>query len=282
MLPLYRKVTLSSTQSFSAFIEQPPAFDTPWHYHPEYELILIQNCTGTRYMGDHIADFGHVELVLIGPNLPHFWKENMEYDDKEKYQAYVIHFSSAIIEHFLVLPEAVLLQKMLIDSLQGLHFVEPSEALLINIKSLFNKNAFDRYVCLLSLLEALTHTPYKTLSSPGFVHIFGNDDVSRIEKVMKFTIENYKQKILVEEVAAMVHMSKTAFCRYFKKRTGKRYYDMIKEMRIGCACRLLQQDKLDITAVSFESGYENLSNFNKQFKSITKLTPKEYRNQFRG
>jgi AraC-like DNA-binding protein len=281
MIPQLRKVTHPQTQSFSAFIEQPPAFHTPWHYHPEYELIFIQNCAGTRYMGDHIEEFGPQELVLVGPNLPHYWKATMEDPKDESNRAMVIHFSEDNLSQLTALPEAYRLNKMLQDAAQGLVFLKPPEDLLLQLISLFDKKSLTKYLSLLNLLDKLSETAYQTLSSKGFVHIINSDDTSRLNMVMRYTIENFRDKIRVDKIASMANMSKTSFCRYFKHRTGKRYYDVVKEIRIGHACRLLQQDKLDIVEVCYESGYENLSNFNKQFKSITKMAPKDYRRSFR-
>ncbi len=282
MKPLYRKITYSDLYSFSAFIERPPEFDTPWHHHPEYELILILGSRGTRFMGDSIADFKETELILIGPNLPHFWKEDTRNINKTA-EAFVLHFSVDFLgKDFFNLPETKKIKQLLDKARLGLKFHVDSESSLVKaIKSLHEKKDFDKMLALLQLLNNMgTYKKFEQLSSPGFANFITEQKSNRINKIFEYSITNFKEAIKLDTVAAMINMSKPSFCRFFKKSTGKAYFDFIKELRIGYACKLLQESNMSIIQICFECGYESISNFNRQFKEIINETPFKYRQSF--
>jgi AraC-like DNA-binding protein len=282
MIPLFRKITYSELASFSASFENPPLFETPWHHHPEFELILILGCTGTRFMGDNIAEFRDIELILIGPNLPHFWKESplMKNPDGE---AYVIHFAEEFLgKEFLNIPEAKKIKSLLDKAKYGLRFdVEPDGQYIQKIKNLFEKKKFDRVLILLDLLNAMAKSnKYEELSSAGFINFFTENKSTRINEVFEYSITNFKESIDLATVANLIFMSKPAFCRFFKKSTGKTYFDFLKELRIGYACKLLQENNMSIIQICYECGYESISNFNRQFKEMLETTPLHYRKNF--
>ena len=282
MKPLYRKITHSDLYSFSAFIERPPEFDTPWHNHPEYELILILGSRGTRFMGDSIADFKETELILIGPNLPHFWKEDSRNINKSA-EAFVLHFSADFLGmNFFNLPETKKIKQLLDKAQLGLKFQVDSESSLVKtIKSLHEKKDFDKMLALLQLLNNMaTYKRFEQLSSPGFANFITEQKSNRINKIFEYSITNFKEAIKLDAVAGMINMSKPSFCRFFKKSTGKAYFDFIKELRIGYACKLLQESNMSVIQICFECGYESISNFNRQFKEIINETPFKYRQSF--
>src|SRR5690606_32345425 len=156
MLPVYRKITYSQLFSFSAVLENPPEFDTAWHHHPEYELILITGSSGTRFMGDRIQSFGKTELVLIGPDVPHCWKEDSEVKNPLA-KAYVIHFSANFLgEVFFNIPESRQLKQLLEVARLGVKFSEKTEQLAVwKMLQLFESIDFDRVLHLLGLLNIL-------------------------------------------------------------------------------------------------------------------------------
>ncbi|MFI5194400.1 MAG: AraC family transcriptional regulator [Chitinophagales bacterium] len=282
MIPLFRKITHSELSSFSASLERPPEFDTPWHHHPEYELILILGGTGTRFMGDSISEFRDNELILVGPNLPHFWKES-EHQKNPEAEAYVIHFTDKFLgKDFFGIPEAEKIKSLLERAKFGLKFhVEPGSLYVKKIKELFEKKRFDRILILLELLNTLAKsTKYEELSSAGFINFFTEKRSTRINRVFEYSITNFKESIDLDTVAKLIFMSKPAFCRFFKKSTGKTYFDFLKELRIGYACKLLQENNMSIIQVCYECGYESISNFNRQFKETLQTTPLHYRQNF--
>lgn len=281
MIPVLRKITHSKLSSFSASLETPPEFDTPWHHHPEYELIMILGATGTRFMGDNIAEFREFELMLVGPNLPHFWKE-----DKVKNPlaaAFVLHFSEDFLGNsFFGIPEAQKLRSLLDKSRFGIKFeVQDQPFIVAKVKALFESHDFNRILLLLELLNLLAMSEKnEALASAGFVNFFTDKRSDRINKVFEYSITNFRETIALETVARMIHMSKPAFCRFFKKSTGKAYFDFLKELRIGYSCKLLQESNMSVIQICYECGYESISNFNRQFKELIHLTPFKYRQNF--
>lgn len=279
MLPVYRKITYSQLFSFSTVLESPPEFDTAWHHHPEYELILITGSIGTRFMGDSIQKFNETELVLVGPNLPHCWKEDLGNKNPQA-KAYVIHFSADFLgKDFFNIPEGRHIKQLLEQSQLGVRFSPEIEQLAVwKISQIFETTDFDRILNLLGLLNLLAKSDtFEQISSPGFTSSFIENQSDRINKVFEYTLENFKKPVDLDTVAELAHMSKTAFCRFFRKSTGKTYFDFLKEIRLGHACKLLQESDLSVHQVGYHCGYESMSNFNKQFKELFATTPLKYR-----
>ena len=283
MKPLFRKIIQASGSSFSFVEESPPLFETPWHFHPEFELILIENSTGKRFMGDNIAEFDAAELVLIGPNLPHFWR-NDEGCDLTSARAYVVHFGADFLgDTYFQLPELLPVRKLLESAQTGLKILGQTNAQASNlIRRLPSLKAFERLMQLQQILYTLAMSPEREpLSSPGFVESFQATRHERISQVYEYVMYNFRQKITLQDVASVASMSEVGFCRYFKKSTGKPFFSFLNEIRIGYACRLLIESSQNVTQVSYESGFNNLAHFNRQFKLITTQTPQQYRSQFK-
>jgi len=279
MIPVYRKITYSQLFSFSTVQENPPEFKTAWHHHPEYELILISGSVGTRFMGDSIKKFTETELVLIGPHLPHCWKEDPTNTNPDA-TAYVIHFSESFLgKAFFDIPEGRLIKQLLERSQLGLRFFgEVEGACISKIQKTFETSDFDRVLSLLDLLNLLAKAEtYEQLSSAGFTEQIIENQSYRINKVLEYTLENFTKPIDLKTISDLACMSRTAFCRFFKKSTGKTYFDFLKEIRVGHACKLLQETDESINFVAYSCGYENISNFNRQFKEFLHISPLKYR-----
>ncbi len=285
MIPLYRKIALSPVSSFSAVEEKPPLFSTPWHYHPEYELILILNSGGKRFMGDNISDFGKVELNLIGPNLPHFWTSRYS-DEKNVHRnsnAYVIHFSENFLgKDFFNTPECKEISNFLSKSKNGLNFpVKKNDPVLDEIPCIVNSQGFHRVLHLLKVIEKLSKYDCKELSSGGFVKKFNVHQSERMIKVYDYILSNFTDKdISLKDVAEVANLSTHSFCRYIKKSTGKTFNHLLREIRIGHSCKLIIEDKYNITRIAYESGFNNISNFNRHFKSVMNMQPLEYKKHY--
>ena len=138
-----------------------------------------------------------------------------------------------------------------------------------------------RLILLLSILEEIaTAKDYIPLSSPGFMQSHGDTNRDKIKLVFEYTFNHYNEKITLHEVAALLNMTTQSFCRYFKNRTNKTYIQFLMEVRIGYACRLLVEDEKNVSEICYECGYNNLSHFNQQFKTITTKTPLEYKGDY--
>lgn len=279
MIPVYRKITYSQLFSFSTVFENPPLFSTAWHHHPEYELIFILGSVGTRFMGDSIKNFNETELVLIGPHLPHCWKEDSTNINPDAV-AYVVHFSESFLgKEFFGIPEGRLVRQLLERSQRGLRFFgDIEEECIAKMQRTFETADFDRVLSLLDLLNFLAKSEsYEQLSSAGFTEQLMDNQSERINRVLEYTLENFTHPIDLKTVSDLAYMSRTAFCRFFKKSTGKTYFDFVKEIRVGHACKLLQETDDNIHSVAYNCGYENISNFNRQFKEALNISPLKYR-----
>lgn len=285
MQPLLLKIESNTRQSFQIRKDIRPNFYSTWHYHEELELTLILKSSGTRFVGDSIQQFSSGDLVLVGENTPHVWKNNDSY-----YKEPVINAAEAIVIHFrkdfagsdfLNMPEMIKIKNLINDSKRGLCFKgKERNSISKKIIALVNKPPFEQVLGLIEILGFLTSaSEYYSLSSSGFVQTFFANENDHINKVYAYIFENFRSNITLEKTAKVAHLTPTAFCRFFKSRTRKTFTQFLNEVRISFACRLLIEGKLDIAQVCFESGFNNLSYFNRQFKIVKKETPSSYRDK---
>ncbi|RZS98126.1 AraC family transcriptional regulator [Cecembia calidifontis] len=269
-------------KSFNSDIHSYPHFLNVWHYHPEFELVYIIQSKGARFIGDSIKPFQEGELVLIGEGLPHMWQNDPEYFEKDsrlKAEAITIHFRKDFAGGSLLeIPEMIAVQQMLERAKQGLVFdQETSSTARQKMMEVHESEGFSRLMLFFELLNILAGCKnFQQLSTKGFVHPSEKNGDLRIDKVYSFTYNNFRKNISLEEVADVANLNPTAFCRFFKKHTKKNYSKFLNEIRIGYACKLLLEEGLNISEVGYESGFNNLSNFNRQFKSLIGVSPSQY------
>jgi AraC-like DNA-binding protein len=283
----FHKVPVAPQSSFSVRHDQKPNFGTVWHYHPELELHYVIKGEGVRLMGDNISNFSSGEIVLLGANLPHTWRCNEEYfqgNPEKEVEAIVIQFLPECLGRYLFgLPEAYLIPKLFEKAKSGLLITGKAKAKLAPLmRQAIHATDLDRIIIFLSILKILSETAEtKTIASEHHAFKQSNEsDVQRINKVCNYTLSNYKKEITLDEIASISNLSVTSFCRYFKLITKKTYYDFLIEIRISQACRQLIEDKLPTEVICFECGFNNVSNFYRHFKKITKMTPLEYKKKY--
>jgi AraC-like DNA-binding protein len=283
----FHKVPVAPQSSFSVRHDQKPNFGTVWHYHPELELHYVIKGEGVRLMGDNISNFSAGEIVLLGANLPHTWRCNEEYfqgNAEKEVEAIVIQFLPECLGRYLFgLPEAYLIPKLFEKAKSGLLITGKAKAKLAPLmRQAVHATDLDRIIIFLSILKILSETTEtKTIASEHHAFKQSNEsDVQRINKVCNYTLSNYKKEITLDEIASISNLSVTSFCRYFKLITKKTYYDFLIEIRISQACRQLIEDKLPTEVICFECGFNNVSNFYRHFKKITKMTPLEYKKKY--
>jgi AraC-like DNA-binding protein len=280
----FRKIIQPADSSFIVKMDDIPA-KNPWHYHPECELMLFLEAKGTRFIGDSIEAITENEMLLLGENLPHTTQRDNDYYERNKHlrpQVIIVQFDRDFLGKTLwnkmeFLPIAELLNK----AGRGLKFTgrtaEKAKQLLL---MLIEQKGIRRIMLLLSLLEELAlSSQLNYISSCGFLQYYDETD-EKINKIYEFTINNFMEDISLERIASVVYLSQSAFCRYFKNKTNKTYNQFLTEIRIGYACKLLLQGKLNISEICYECGYKNLSNFNRHFKDILQITPSEYQRSF--
>lgn len=282
MKPIFKKVESKSEEAFVAKIDRFSQFYNKWHFHPELELTYIVKGRGTRFVGDNIEYFEDGDLILVGSNLPHVWKNQNE--ESELAVAQVIQFLPNFLgEEVLEKLEFKNIQNLLGKSIYGLKIVgQTKNSILELIGLIFDSNSsLDRLFTLLKILDLLgTSEDLISLSKSLFVVKIDKDNADRLNQVIDYTITNFASKISLEDVASLSHMSVSNFCKYFKSRMKKTYIEYLTEVRIGLSCKLLIENKLSVQQIAFESGFINISNFNRAFKMTKQTTPLAYRRSY--
>jgi AraC-like DNA-binding protein len=206
--------------------------------------------------------------------LPHTWSGKL--NDDIKSDAVVIQFSKEFMAPFLGLKESLLIKNMLDTSVRGIRF-EPDEELVSKIIALTETNGVDKILKLISVLDDLSKKQPTLIASNSFHNVVSKKNEMRINKVCLYIQNNFYTKISLKEVADLIFLTESNFCKFFKKATGKTYSDYLNELRINEACRLLVQTEKSINQISFECGFESLSYFNRVFLSKKEMTPSKYR-----
>lgn len=251
--------------------------------HVNFEIALLENCVGKRFIGDNIEDFEGPELVLLGSYLPHCWQYYKASDPSTSSPAIVIHFFPDFLgKQLLERPEAKQLNKLFADAAKGISFsgsiVAQAKTLM---KQMLDENGLARAALMLQLLDLLSRSSsYKILSSPYFNIIENSAEAQKINKVFDYIFGNFQNEIALSDVSGIVHLSPAAFCRFFKSKTNRTLIDFVKEVRIGHAARLLLEGNHNVTEACYHSGYNNLSNFNKHFKDIKGMSPRDFLKQY--
>ena len=286
MKPLYQDLPFLIDSHIHYYIEDLPHFIVPWHYHPAIEIMYITRGIGTRFVGDCIEQYEEGDVCMIGPNLPHEWRNDDAYFDKEsglRATCICLFFKREIFDpNFIRLPEMNNIRDLIERSRRGLKFTGKSKLEITRfIRSSVNDVGVRKVTNLLTLLELMaTSTEYELLSSVGFTNSVNSEDFERFNKVYKFLVKNFATSIRLEEVSTLVGLTPTAFCRYFKERTKKTFVEYLNEMRIGYSKKLLLENNMKISTISGEVGFPNLSNFISQFKKVTGMSPSQFQKQF--
>jgi AraC-like DNA-binding protein len=281
---LYENFTFPADQSFTvrSDILEVKKYTT-LKSHVNFEIALLENCTGKRFIGDHIEDFEGTELVLLGSYLPHCWQYYKAIDPKIQPQAIIIHFFPDFLgKDFLEKPEAKQMNELLEKAAKGISFSGQTvaSAKMVMQQMLFEKG-LGRIALMLRLLHILSQSATKKiLSSPYFNAIETSGEAQRINKVFDYIFRNFQNEIILQDVANLLPMSTAAFCRFFKQKTNRTLIDFVKEIRIGHAAKLLLEGKHNVTEACYGSGYNNISNFNKHFKDIKGMAPRDFLKQY--
>ena len=279
MKPLIEKLSLPENTSFVARTYRTPQFEVPWHQHIEYELILFTEGEGTSFIGNYVGEFKTGDIFFLGSNLPHtFQKANKDLVTS----AVVIQFRDDCWGNgFLQMPESRNIQKLFSIASHGLKIKGSCrENLIPFIEELEFAEGFERIILSCECLQMIVQNrEYETVSTQE-VKEFNTKNKERIDKIYQYTIDYFQESVALEDVAKHAGMSVPAFCSYFKKSTKKTYIDFLNEVRIGYACRQLIDTQKNIEGICYESGFNTLANFNKQFFKVKRLTPSKYRKDF--
>lgn len=280
-IPSYRLINPQANRCY-IFKLEPFGLTTPWHYHPELELIYFMKGKTTAVIGEGFREFSEGDLVLLGANFPHVLQEHTqfkkEYPDIKPF-GLIIQFTEAFLGNdFFNIPELLPVNKLFERAKRGLIFNENVVKKVTKTLNAMDKMNNTRK--LLSLLDVLTtlseQKGYEYLTPKNYLseHTF---DEQRMQDINQYVFKNFKEPITIHDVASISNMTETSFCRYFKSRTLKTFIRFLNEVRISYACKLLNDDNYSITDACFESGFNNLSYFSRQFKCIMKMSPVQYK-----
>lgn len=281
-IPELELINKADNKTFNYKTYHKPYFERSWHYHPEYELLLITNGYGKRFVGDHSEDFKVGDLVFIAPFLPHAWISDSKFldpDCTDMCSSAYIQFNGQVFNSmFFDLPEFKGVKKIAEKAQRGLKLIGHTREKVKEILLSFNNlSDFERAIQLLNALNLIYEGKYEVLSSQKFL----SDQIvyksQRIRTVVQYVMRNLNKDITVEQCAQLTKMTKSSFCRYFKTQTHMTFTHYLKTVRIDFAKRLLLNTSMPIKEVGYNCGFESISYFNQVFKDITGKSPGKVR-----
>ncbi|MFY0689912.1 MAG: AraC family transcriptional regulator [Cyclobacteriaceae bacterium] len=266
-------------EGIHAFIYQQDSFEHPWHFHPEYELTLILQSSGIRYVGNNISDFQEGDLVLLGSNLPHCWKNADDHRDKSR--SLVIQWQKETIGD---LPVFRRIHHLLNKSQRGLYFHPNNRNTISNLMhQVEHENGMDRYLKFIELMDYLSqYADYELIAGASYSYDMSSDTTDRLNRVQLFVKNKFKEKIKLSEIASELSMSEQAFSRFFSKTMNKPFFEFVNEYRVNIASRHILETDLQMAEIAYKCGYESLPFFYKQFKKFKGYTPLEFRKMYRS
>ncbi|MFL1010683.1 AraC family transcriptional regulator [Flavisericum labens] len=252
-----------------------------WHFHPELELIYVNKGQGKTHIGNHLSYFNNSQLILIGSNLPHNgFTDRLTANGTET----TIQFKSNFLgDDFLTVPEMTGIVSLFERAKKGIRFkLETKRKIGPKIEKLKQYDGLKRVLKFLEILNYLAKTDdYSLLNADGFAFETEAQDSSKIDVIFKYVNKNFQNHISLDEIAAEVSMTVPAFCRYFKKSTGKTFTQLVNEYRVVHATKLLNESQMSIADICYECGFNNFSHFNKQFNEITGKSASNYRKEIK-
>ncbi|MBB2147522.1 AraC family transcriptional regulator [Pedobacter gandavensis] len=281
MKTLIQKIYVEEHHSFACRTYTTPNFETAWHKHLECELILITEGNGTALIGDYIGEYQPGDVFLLNPNVPHWFRKS---NVKTIGSAIVIHFLTDFMgAGFLSLPEIKNVTRLLADKNTGIQFrAGLAKEIALLIKQLEYAQGIERVLLLLNCLQKISVSTEQKVLTIASGTMNSKEENSVIETIIDYSFKHFLNPISLNEIAGVTRMSVPAFCRFFKRNIKKSYFDFIKELRIGQACKLLRETERPVLEICYSSGYNSWANFSKQFKVVTNTTPSQYRKQYKS
>lgn len=282
MKSVFQKLINSPEEGFVFKSLRGNGCDCPWHFHHEHELILVLAGIGYRIIGDNISPLVPGDVVLIGANLPHVYKYD-DYPSKPKSppRCLLVQFEASLWSGLLELPALAPTRRMLQRAALGLSLGGATrDAVETAMRKMAKTPGVKRIGLFLELLDTIAQAnDCPQISSSAFSHAPDTFNEERVNRVCRYINENLHQPITVVQAARLANLSEGAFSRFFHAHLGKTFPAMVNELRIGRACRLLTETDMPVTQVAMSCGYNNLSNFNRQFLRLKGISPRHFRRQ---
>lgn len=280
MKPQFERVTFPEGCSLRVYNRQVPEIPFEWHHHPEYELTLTLNSRGWRFIGDHIAEYDALDLVLVPPDMPHTWASTSAIDQKSAHTAVVIWFSGNWAQRLAdICPEFSALRKLLNRGATGLSFASPAGAnMQVRLPELFSESPRLRLHAALETLADLADREATPLATPQLARrpMPGNEP-AQLNRVLDLLHKRFCEPVRVQDLCAVGNLSARSLHRFFMRHVGESVTDYLGRLRIGRACMLLAETDRPVSVIAMESGFSNLANFNRRFRNARRMTPKEFR-----
>ncbi len=278
---IFQHQSAAADMSFIVREYLQPHFDSPFHFHDSYELIMIPKSYGKLYVGNKVVNFADDEIYLFGPGLPHCFLNDKSFQETgETAHAIVVFFKSDFLgKGFFEKPELTAVKELLQHAAVGLKLDQPNRWMKQAFPTITQSKGMDAMLILLQMLHRLSQQLDQLLPIHSTIPKVRpkQEDAERLEKVIRYIIDHFKEEPDSKHAASIACMNEAAFCRYFKRRTEKTFSQFVNYVRVTHATKLLTQKRWNIAAICYECGYKNVSYFNRQFKHVTGVTPLEYR-----
>ncbi len=282
---MFEKILPSESSSWRYWLYETDNLEFNWHYHPEYEIALTLNSQGQRYVGDNIQSYDDLDMVFLGPHLPHTWSSSPAVIGK-KQQVFVAQIPTGWLETLVFgMPDLADYKSLLEQSRRGITFSRETVKKTVKIfKRIQNASASQRFIGLMELLQLMVDDKNKKILASDNYSISLTSDPSsdKLDKVVRYIHQHYTTKLHADDVAKLVHMSTNHFHRFFKQRTEQTFTEVVNQLRISKACSLLINSHMPISTISDTCGFNNISNFNRRFLQFKKMKPSEFRRIYVG
>ena len=284
MSPYLEIVGIQEQESFKVWTHGYPYETVRWHFHPEYELNFITETSGRYFVGDHTGTFKPGQVCMMGPNLPHNWVSDVPQGEHVERRCIVLQFSGKCIRRGIeAFPELGRLERLLADSQRGILFSEEvSQRAAALLTALLDAQGIQRIHGFLSLLELLAQASDSTLlATPSYRPDPEGYRSSMINQVLGLLEQNAHERISESDLARYAGMETSAFSRFFRRHTGVPFVQYVNRLRVNRACELLIASDKPVTEVCYDCGFNNLSNFNRQFLALKAMPPSQFRRYHR-
>ncbi len=282
MKPIYEKLIGCPDEGFIVKQIEGEACNCSWQCHAEVELVLVLQSRGYRIVGDNIRSLQPGDLVLLGANLPHAYQHTDRLSAaRSPPECILLQFEERLWSGVLELPAMDGVRRLLRRAAHGLHVMDPTRKQVVAmLAEMLELRGPRRIAVFLALLDALAQSRRcRTIASPGFTASPTSHEEQRIGRICQFIDENYHRRLRMAEVAKLIHMSEGALSRFFRGHMGKTFPAFLNDLRVGRACRLLAETEMNVTEVALSCGYRNISNFNRQFQRLKRVSPRQFRRQ---
>ncbi|OCB69427.1 AraC family transcriptional regulator [Flavobacterium piscis] len=277
------KITSYTNSTVSVLNREESFFQSPFHSHPELELVYVKESFGKRIIGNSVMPFEPGDMVFLGSDLPHVWlNDEMYYQGIStlKANAIVVYFSKDIFgPAFYELKETQKINELFFQAGKGISIIgKTNKQIAKKLEKLILKKDFEVIIGLFEILSMLSESQDRVyINNEAYSTAHKDSKKDRLSEVFQYVNENYKKDIVLIEIAAIANMTPTSFCRMFKLKTKKSFVEYLNEIRVSKACKFLLETDLSMSEIAYECGYKTASNFNKLFKKFMGMTPSEFK-----